>query len=361
MISFKPIFALMICGSYLAADLNHGFALQLDEVVPQQVVPTDPQPKTKPDDKKEGSEPETDTRGVPVEDKIGKQFAQLHLRDGSIIGGDIKIQSIDIKTKFGVLNVPIARVSKILPGLDGNPKLKQKITDLVKGLGATDITLRDASQRDLLAMGPKIKNVLNTFDDGGVAERGKRLEEIRAELDQIVEKMKDDLLDPVILLDFNDTVVTPNFSIVGEIQQKEFVVSSKFGRLQVQLGDILLADRMINRGRPEIRKNVTVDAMAFFQTKPQSAGIRVYQGDKIFVQANGIVQWTNLSNSGKLVARIGTDNSACVAVGAKGSFVAKKSGTLYLGISMRDGYANNSNYTWTGNYKAKVRVSPAPK
>jgi len=227
-------------------------------------------------------------------------------------------------------------------------------------------------------MGLKIKNVLNTFDDGGVAERGKRLEEIRAQFDEIIEEMKDDLLTPETPLDFNDTVVTPDFSIVGEIQQKEFDVSSKFGRLQVQLGDILLADRMINRSRPEIRKNVTVDAMAFFQKKPQSAGIRVHKGDKIFVQADGVVQWTNWSNSstpdgltnrsswnginsGKLVARIGTDNSACVAVGAKGNFVAKKSGTLYLGISMRDSYANSSSYTWTGNYKAKVRVSPAPK
>ena len=378
MISSKPIFALMfsvVCGSCLIADLNPGFALQLDEVVPQTVGP---QPETKPEDKKEDGESETDTTNVPAEEEIGKQFAQLHLRDGSIIGGDIKTESIDIKTKFGVLNVPIARVSKIMPGLNGNPELKQKITSLVEGLGAIEITVRDASQRDLLAMGLKIKNVLNTYDDGGVAERGKRLEEIRAEFDEIVEEMEDDLLSPETPLDFNDTVVTPDFSIVGEIQQKEFDVSSKFGRLQVQLGDIMLADRMINRNRPEIRKNVTVDAMAFFQKKPQSAGIRVHKGDKIFVQADGVVQWTNWSNSstpdgltnrsswnginsGKLAARIGTDNSACVAVGAKGNFVAKKSGTLYLGISMRDSYANSSSYTWTGNYKAKVRVSPGPK
>ena len=227
-------------------------------------------------------------------------------------------------------------------------------------------------------MGIKIKKVLDSFDDGGIAERGKRLEEIRTEFDEILQEMEEDLLDLEAPLDFNDTVVTPDFSIVGEIQQREFDVSSKFGRLQVSLGDIMLADRMINRNRPEVRKTVTVDAMAFFQKKPQSAGIRVQKGDRISVQADGVVQWTNWSNSstpegltnrsswqginsGKLVARIGTDNNSCVAVGAKGNFVAKKSGTLYFGISMRDSYANSSSYTWTGNYKAKVRISPGAK
>lgn len=377
MIFSKPIFALMfsvVCGSFLIADLEPGFALQTDEVV-QEVA--GPQPETKPDEKKD-DESEGETETVPAEEEIGKQFAQLHLRDGSIIGGDIKTESIDIKTKFGVLNVPIARVSKIMPGLNGNPELKEKIGKLVEGLGAIDITVRDASQRDLVAMGIKIKKVLDSFDDGGIAERGKRLEEIRTEFDEILQEMEEDLLDLEAPLDFNDTVVTPDFSIVGEIQQREFDVSSKFGRLQVSLGDIMLADRMINRNRPEVRKTVTVDAMAFFQKKPQSAGIRVQKGDRISVQADGVVQWTNWSNSstpegltnrsswqginsGKLVARIGTDNNSCVAVGAKGNFVAKKSGTLYFGISMRDSYANSSSYTWTGNYKAKVRISPGAK
>ncbi len=388
-ISVNPICILTIaavCLSWLVIDVDTSFALQGDEVVPIEAAPIEaaepvagPQPEKKADDKKETqSERVIDTIDAPDEEKIGQQFAQLHLRDGSIIGGDIKTLSIDVKTKYGVLTVPISRVSKIMPGLNGNPEQKEKIGTLVEGLGADDAAIRDASQRDLIAMGLKIKKVLNTFDDGGVAERGKRLAEIRAEFNEIEEELEKELLSPEAPLDFNDTVVTPDFSIVGEIQQKEFDVSSKFGRLRVQLGDIMLADRMIARGRPEIRKNVTVDALAFFQKEPQSVGIRVNKGDKISIQADGIVQWTNWNNSstpdgltnrsswqginsGKLVARIGTNNANCVAVGAKGEFVAKKSGILYLGISMRDSYARSANYTWTGNYKAKVRISPGPK
>ena len=388
MFSFKLTYAFAMAAvwtSCLALGPGHVFALQLNEVVPIKQDIVGPKPQVKPGDEdkdkdKTAGQPEgeIDTSDAPPEDTIGEQFAQLHLTDGSIIGGDIKTPTIDIKTQYGVLTVPISRVSKIMPGLNGNPELKNRISRLVEDLGASDVTVRDASQRDLLAMGLKIKKVLDTFDDGGLAERGKRLAEIRAEFDEIADEMEEELVNPEAPLDYNDTIVTPDFSIVGEIQQKEFEVSSKFGRLQVELGDIVMADRMINQGRPEVRKSVSVDAMAFFQTKPQSAGIRVHKGDRISIQADGVVQWNNWSNSstpegltnrsswnginsGKLVARIGTDNSSCVAIGSKGNFVAKKSGTLYLGISMRDSYANSTSYTWTGSYKAKIKIAPESK
>ena len=384
MIFVRPVFGLALTAIWticLAGELNQCFAVQLDEVVPIKADPgpVGPKPKEKPEDKnKEAAEAVIDTNDGPPKEEIGNQFAQLHLRDGSIIGGDIKTPTIEIKTDYGLLTIPISRVSKIMPGLNGNPELKNRISSLVQGLGADDVVIRDTSQRDLIAMGLKIRKVIDTFDDGGLAERGKRLEEIRAEFDEIAESLEEDALAPETPLDYNDKVVTPDFSIVGEIQQKEFEVSSKFGRLKVLLGDIVMADRMINQGRPEVRKNVDVDAMAFFQTKPQSAGIRVHKGDKISIKASGVVQWTNWSNSstpegltnrsswnginsGKLVARVGTDNSSCVAVGSKGDFVAKKSGTLYLGISMRDSYATSTSYTWTGNYKAKVRITPSDK
>jgi hypothetical protein len=174
---------------------------------------------------------------------------------------------------------------------------------------------------------------------------------------------------------FADTIVTPDFSIVGEIQQQEFAVKSKFGALLIQLGDIKFANRKSDQGKEEIRKAIAVPAMAFFQKKPQSTGIRVNRGDKIAIRADGVVNWTNWNtssspegltnrsqwngiNSGKLTARIGSDNSKCVAIGNKSEFVAKSNGILYLGISMRDSYATNSGYSWTGEYKAKVIVNP---
>ncbi len=354
-------------------------AFQGDEVVPLRPVYSGVAVAVAQEDKK--SADATNQPGVVTASndddqiEVSKQFAQLHLRDGSVIGGEIKTETIDVKTDYGVLTVPIARISKIYPGLNSSPELKAKMVKLVEDLGADDAPTCDAAQRDLLSMGPKIKNVIREFSDAGVAERAKRLREIQNALDEMASEMEDEALDPESPLASSDRVVTPDFSIVGEIQQKEFQVQSKFGKLQVQLGDILMADRMLSQGRPDVRKAVKVGAMSFFQTKPVSAGIRVSKGDRISIRADGVVQWTNWNssstpegltnrsswqgiNSGTLVARIGTDNSKCVKVGSNASFVAKSSGTLYLGISMRDSYATNSGYSWTGDYNAKVRISP---
>ena len=172
-----------------------------------------------------------------------------------------------------------------------------------------------------------------------------------------------------------DLVVTPDFSIVGEILQKEFSLSSKYGELKIELGDVVLADRAVAKEVPIVRKSVTVPAMTFFQNKPKSTGIRVRKGDRILIRASGIVQWTNWNsssspdgvtnrnqwngiNSGTLTARIGNDNTNCIAVGSKSQIVAKANGVLFLGIAMRDSYANNVGYTWTGDYKANITVNP---
>lgn len=329
------------------------------------------------DSKPKKEVPTIDTNSVREKTpEIGKQFAQLHLQDGSIIGGDIKTESIDVSTAYGVLNVPISRVVKIYPGINSRPEFRDKIAQLVEELGGPNSTGRDAAQKELVNMGVVIRNVLNQLGNDGNAERKKRMAEIQASFEEEIETMEEEFLDVDRPVSFDDMVVTPDFSIVGEIQQKQFFVKSKFGDLKVNLGDIVLADRKIDRNRPAVRRSVSVPARAFFQTKPQSTGIRVNKGDKISIRASGVVQWTNFSsssspegvtnrsqwngiNSGKLTARIGSDNRRCVQIGSSGEFVAKSSGVLYLGIAMRDSYATNSGYNWTGEYKAKVVVLPS--
>ena len=362
---------------------THGFQIQEIQKLQQaiqrialkrEVVPTDAK-----EEQPENEKPTIDTRGgqgKPPE--IGKQFAQLHLLDGSIIGGDIKTESIDVKTAYGTLNVPISRIVQIYPGLNSRPEYTKKITQLVEELGGPSAAGRDAAQKELISMGVEIRTVLAQLGSGGNAERKKRIAQIQANFEEEIEANQEEFLEIDRSMIFDDTIVTPDFSIVGEIQQKQFDVKSKFGDLKVKLGDIKLADRAIELTRPDVRRSVSVPAMAFFQTKPQSTGIRVNKGDKISIRADGIVQWNNWNssstpegltnrsqwngiNSGKLTARIGSDNSGCVQIGSRNDFVAKSNGILYLGIAMRDSYATNSGYTWSGEYKAKVIISPSGK
>ncbi len=329
------------------------------------------------DDKEKSEDKEEPKATAPPEEKINQQYAQLHLRDGSIIGGDIQAEAITVKTAYGMLTVPISRIVRVYPGLQSNPELNTRIDTLVKDLGGKESAKRDGAQKELLRMGIKIRDILKRAQDGGNAERKKRLIQIQAELDELAEEAAEELEEVEPQMINEDTIVTPDFSIVGEIQQKEFKVVSKFGDLRVQLADIRLADRKIKETKSTIRKSVSVGAMAFFQTTPVKTSIRVNKGDKIEIKADGVVQWVNWSNSstpegltnrsqwnginsGKLTARIGSDNSKCVQIGSNASFVAKSSGVLYLGIAMRDSYASGtSGYTWTGAYKAKVVVKPS--
>jgi hypothetical protein len=367
-------------------DTTHAIQIQKIQVLPQgiQIVP----PAIRRNGivqadaneaKPEKVEPTIDTSaGQENAPEIGKQFAQLHLLDGSIIGGDIKAESINVKTAYGTLNVPISRIVQIYPGLNSRPEYTEKIIQLVEDLGGPSAAGRDAAQKELISMGVEIRTVLAQLGSGGNAERKKRIAQIQANFEEEIEANQDELLAIERSMVFDDTIVTPDFSIVGEILQKQFDVKSKFGDLKVNLGDIKLADRAIELTRPDVRKSVSVPAMAFFQTKPQSTGIRVNKGDKISIRADGVVQWNNWNtsstpegvtnrsqwngiNSGKLAARIGTDNSRCVQIGSRSNFVAKSSGILYLGIAMRDSYATNSGYTWSGEYKAKVIITPKGK
>jgi hypothetical protein len=321
-------------------------------------------------------QPLTDTATQTPKTSIGDQFIRFHMWDGSIIGGEVTVGNIDVETEFGTLQIPINRILKFHPGLDSIPSLKQKISQLVEGLGDKNFDIRESSHRDLLGMGLQLRNEIHRFDDGGSAERKKHLEEIKKQIGELADELdeiENDTVERSLIR--GDLIVTSEFSIVGKIKQENFQMASKFGELSVRLGDIKMADRSFNDPKSELRKTVEVGAMAFFQTKPVSTRIRVNRGDRISIRASGTVNWTNWNktsgpdgiddqgqwqgfNCGTLLARIG-NGTDYIKIGDKGDFTAKKSGVLFLGIANRDNYASNSGYKWNGEYDAKITVKPA--
>lgn len=323
----------------------------------------------------------TDTATPPTEE-IGMKFVRFHMWDGTVVSGEIQVDYITVKTQFGALEIPIHEINRFRPGLDSFPKLNQRIMGLVEKLGDKDFDVREKSHRALAAMGIQLRYEIEKFDDGGSAERKKRLAEIKKEIDELVqesiEESNDDGTQNNQGLIRGDKIETSDFTIVGKILQDEFSLSTKFGQLKLRLSDIRMGDRSFQNARDEIHKTVTIAGDTFFQRKPLSTRIRVNQGDVIKIRASGAVRWTNwnttstpdgLTNqgqylgimSGTLTARIGSTGKL-VKIGSKGEFVAKKSGVLFLAIAVQDNYANNNNsYRWTGDYKAKIRITPASK
>ena len=319
----------------------------------------------------------TDTAAIEAKSDIGNQFIRFHMWDGSIVGGDVAFDKIDIDTTFGTLQIPIRDILKFHPGLDSIPALGARITTLVEGLGDKDFSVRENSHRELVSMGLQLQNEIGRFEDGGSAERKKHLEEIKKLIAEMSDESGDletgELERPLIR---GDLIVTREFSIVGKIRQSEFQLSSKFGDLLVNLADIRMADRSFNSSKEEVRKSVEISGTSFFQTTPVSTKIRVNRGDKISIRASGVVQWTNWStssgpdgienqgtwqnqNSGTLMARVGKGDNY-IKIGSSGDFVAKQTGELFLGIAIQDNFAkNNSGYRWDGDYTAKIVIQPA--
>ena len=333
-----------------------------------------------PADDKEAAENSTDvidTAEQPEPPKVEDEQVKLHMWDGSIVGGKVSVTSINVETEFGLMTVPIKRIVAFYPGLDSFPEKQQQLKQLVEELGDGSYQVREDAHKELLKMGLPLREEIALFSDGGSIERKKHLAEIIKELDELLDELEDeDEPTQVRELVRKDRIVTPDMTVVGKIQQDVFYVTSKFGPLEVRLNDIEHASRDMKLAKAEVRKKVELTSKNFYQRKPKSTGIRVNKGDKISIRADGVMQWTNWSktstpeglpsqgnwksiSSGTLVACVGKDEKNVKKVGSKEEWVAKKSGVLYLAIAIADNYVNNNGYRWTGEYKAKVVVTPA--
>lgn len=318
------------------------------------------------------------------EEEPGAQTAEalkqvvFHFRDGSVISGKLQAEQITVETAFGTLTIPVRKVLRIVPGLVSNTEFEAELKGLLLALGKAEVEA-DRAQKKLIGYGSGLLGVLPTLAQslesdttGDLAQRRKRYKELRSELESLAQ---DNFEQQAIQLTQLDQVQTATFTIVGRIVEPSFEIESKYGMLVAKLADLKMAGRGTDSAKEPIQKRIKVDGMAFFQTQPQTTSIRVKKGDRISITAGGLVEWTNWSTSstadglnnrgnwmnipsGKLTARIGEGTQHLIAVGTKSDFIAPASGKLYLGVAMKDSYANNNGYRWNGGYNVRIAVKP---
>lgn len=311
--------------------------------------------------------------------QLGPRHIRLHLLDGSVIGGDLTVGEITVKTQFGELVVPIDKIRSFKPGLDSYPKQAEELAEKISNLGSDDYKTREQAHKDLTAMGGKVRRELEKHAAAENAEIKRHVGEILKELDEAAEELEseDDGEFPAEQSWIReDTVVTTDFTVIGKVSPAEFKIESKYGPLLVQLADVRLAERETGE-RESLRRNVTVAGQDLAQRGFKSSGIRVQAGDRISVKADGSIVMTpwgsNSSSSpdggqnfgwyiqnqipgGCLVAKIG-DKGTVFKVGRQASFVAKSAGTLQFAIGMQSQYANEG-YNFPGEYRLKIKIDP---
>lgn len=346
------------------------------KIPPPTTVPdAKPQEGEKPQDKaqEKPAEPEEPNR-KPAEPLRPRQI-KLFLNDGTIIAGDLTIDSFNVQTEFGNLKVPIEKLRMLTPGLDSTPGVAEKINKLIADLGADDYKIREEAHRELVEMGAGIRAELDRFAADENAERRRHVGEISKAIEEQAAELEEEngaSGQPWIR---QDTVVTHDFTVVGKVTPDQLTVTSKFGTLNVAIADLIRAERSEDT-KTSMRKNVAVEGTNLVQRSFKSSGIRVQAGDKISIKADGLItmtpwggeqqstpdgganwgQYTNGIPGGALVAKIG-DKGNVFKVGRSYTFTAKQAGVLQFAVAMQNQFANEG-YNYPGKYDVRVRVDP---
>lgn len=335
-----------------------------------------------------GTDPTAEKPGDKINDKpngesiappvvsIKPRFIRLHLKDGSVIAGELSSPHISVTTEFGPLKIPIDKIVSFRPGLNSYPDLAAKINKLFEELGSTEYRARERSYKELLAYGDKIQNLLEQYDSDSNLERKNRVSQIRKEMDELRDDDDEFELGPADRpWNRDDWITTTRFTIVGKIDIASFRVESKYGPLSVKLSDVQHAERPLS-GRVEVRKSIEVSGANLVQRVWKSTGVRVTKGDEIMIRADGQITMTPWGNKhstpdggtqfgwyvqnqiagGALCAKIG-EQGETIKVGGRAKFVAKRSGILKFGVAMVPNYAQQ-NYNFPGHYDVQVKVRP---
>lgn len=292
---------------------------------------------------------------------------------GQVYYGKLSVESITVETAFGALEIPIDQIVSFTPGLESHPEEMARINRLIQELGANEEDARNNAERELMTFGASIRPVLEKYMDDDDAERKVRVESMLDELDT----MNDDFSmfgdNPNPMLIPQDSIETQLFTVVGKISPESFEMTTDFGKLNISLADIKLAQRE-STGFEELRKSFAVTGMHLADTNWKNSGIRVNRGDEIVLSADGQIvmsPWGNNSFStpegspnyqwykgneipgGALVYRIG--EGEVKKGGASKTFVADRSGILQFGVGIPAQFANQG-YSYPGQYQVKIQV-----
>ena len=324
--------------------------------------------KKKEEDKKKADEP---LRKIEEKKPVNPKQVVFHLWDGNVITGDLATDGVTVVTEFGDLKIPVEKLYGFRPGLNSFPEIQEQIKGFVAKLGDKDFNEREKAHKSLVNMGPQFLMEVYRYEDGGNAERKRHLKEIRSELETQAEESEND--EATENGDFamlrGDSVQTKDFTIVGKIKEKQFVVSSKYGPLKIKLADIKYMDRPLTGGG-EVRKTVRIPGNIMLGKNMKSTGIRVQKGDVLTIRASGQITMTPWGsnrttgpegstrysrkdnfNGGSLVMQVGSGKA--IYLGAKKTVKISSSGTLKLGVAIPNSYMN---YSFPGEFKVVMKV-----
>lgn len=167
-------------------------------------------------------------------------LSMFFLRGGGLVIGKADVGSVDVRTRYGLLSVPLDDVLQLrfVPRIPA--ELKARIEDAVGNLGNEDFDTREQATSALRKIGdparPFLVDALRGGDEEVTSRASAILESLAEEAPEEPERAEG--LEPLRGAD-DDEVVTKRFTIRGEVLQDRFRVTTAYGKLEVGRSDLV--------------------------------------------------------------------------------------------------------------------------
>ena len=291
-----------------------------------------------------------------------KFLSEVRFHDGSVVRMTLLEPSLDVKTKYGKLTIPLQDIRRIELGLHIPVDVHQQITSSIKRLSSQVYKERDGAGKDLVLAGhfalPSLQKASRSGDQE-VAYRATGL------VKQISERVQSDLLK----LRDEDVIHTAEFVVIGRIDVATLRASSPhFGQVILKLSELRAVHVKQQAGRQEL----VVDATKHGSSLDQwcDSNINIDAAQRVIVTGEGQVElWPqgpgqyvsapkgyNTAGkggqflAGSLIGKIG-ENGKAFYIGDRYDGVATEEGRLYL-LIVPSPWNNAS----TGSYRIRVET-----
>lgn len=290
------------------------------------------------------------------------ESAEVRMADGSVVRMLLTQSDVEITTRYGKLNVPVADIRRIEFGFRYPAGMEERIYTAIDKLTLSNAKDRDAASEELIRYGAIAYPALKRIAAGTDTEISTRA---RAVMRKIEDKVGTDKLKSRD----QDTIHTTEFIVAGKIEAPTLKGrTTYFGEVAVQVSEVRTIRFLGGTG---VETELVIDAAKYAALTRDvwlDTEVDVNEGATLEIQAAGIVdlypsggnykvgpdamprqgQAPDGTPSGMLIGKIGSSGKP-FQVGAKYSGSVGESGRLYLRIECSPW--NNAS---TGGYNVKI-------
>lgn len=292
---------------------------------------------------------------------------EIQFANGSAVRMVLETAAVDVRTPYGTLSVPAKDIKQIEFGIHMSDEVERQIDESIRRLNAENFREREAATNTLLKLGadayPAVVEAARNSTDLEAAKRAKAL----------LQTMSQKIPQKDLRLQYNDSILTPTFTIVGRIVTPTIKAKADyFGAVQLQVAQLRLlrstdlpveisvfvdASKYASPNNEwlatdftlDARTRITVSATGTVNLRPNIIGAALECNANGYATAAAAAA-VRVRRPGALMGRVG-DNGTPFVIGENYEGSPAREGKLYLQI-----VPSPYNPESTGGYQVKINV-----